>query len=172
MRWIFLDRITEIVAGERALGTKGTAASEDYFADHFPGFPVVPGVVQLEALAQLSGKLIEVTVYEQERRWVWPIISIIRKAKFRRFVKPGHIIELESELVALREESAITRVRARCEGKPTTDAEMVFVFSPEDLDGVEAQERLERLERENLKILWPDYPAWAEQTRGPLEGAE
>jgi 3-hydroxyacyl-[acyl-carrier-protein] dehydratase len=160
MRWVFLDRIAELLPGEKARGFKGVAASEDFFADHFPGFPVLPGVLQIEALAQLSGKLIEVTVFQNDTRWVWPIISIVRKAKFRRFVAPGVALELTAELVELRDESAICKAAARLEGKVTTEAELVFVFNPGDLDTPEAQAKLERLERENLSILWPGYRAW------------
>lgn len=160
MRWVFLDRIVELVPGAKATGLKGVAASEDYFADHFPGFPVLPGVIQIEALAQLSGKLIEVTVFERQRRWVWPIISIVRKAKFRRFVTPGVGLELHCELLELRDESAICKAYTRLEGKVTTEAELVFVFNPGDLDTPEAQAKLERLERENLGQLWPGYKAW------------
>lgn len=165
MRWVFLDRITELVPGEKATGFKGVAGSEDYFADHFPGFPVLPGVVQIEALAQLSGKLIEVTVFSNDGRWVWPIISIVKKAKFRRFVTPGVALELNSQIVELRDESAICKAWTRLDGKITTEAEMVFVFNPGDLDTPEAQQKLERLERENLAQLWPGYKAWDKALR-------
>lgn len=166
MRWIFLDRITELVPGERARGLKGVASSEDYFADHFPGFPVVPGVVQVEALAQLSGKLVEVTLYEQQRRWVWPILSIVRKAKFRRFVQPGAALELETRLSELREESALCAVAARVDGLKTTEAELLFVFNPAGLDTDDAQARLEKVERRNLAMLWAGYAEWDARVRG------
>ena len=161
MRWCFLDRIDALQPGEAARGRKGVAGSEDYFADHFPGFPVVPGVVQIEALAQLSGKLIEVTLFDQEARWVWPILSMVRKAKFRRFVRPGDNLVLHSRLAELRDESAICQVHGEVDGRKHIDAELLFVFNPEGLDTDEAQQTLERLERQNLKLLWEGYPAWA-----------
>ncbi|MCA9526922.1 MAG: beta-hydroxyacyl-ACP dehydratase [Myxococcales bacterium] len=162
MRWWFLDRIDELVPGEHARGRKGVASSEDYFADHFPGFPVVPGVVQIEALAQLSGKLIEVTLFEQQRRWVWPILSMVRKAKFRRFVRPGDWLVLETRVMELRDESALCRVVSTVDGQRCTEAELLFVFNPRELDNSESQATLERVERENLRILWAGYAAWAE----------
>jgi len=162
MRWCFLDRIDELVPGERARGRKGVANSEDYFADHFPGFPVVPGVIQIEALAQLAGKLIEVSLYGPQRRWVWPILSIVRKAKFRRFVRPGDPLVLEVELVQLREESAFVKGLASVDGERATQAELVFVFNPGDLDTQTAQEKLEAMEREHLSYLWEGYHAWCE----------
>ena len=164
MRWVFLDRIDELIPGERAIGRKGVSGAEDYFADHFPGWPVVPGVVQIEALAQLSGKLVEVTVFDQERRWVWPILSMVRKAKFRRFVRPGDTIELRSTISELRDESAICMVRATVDGLPTTDAEILFVFNPGDLEEAFAQRQLETLERANLDQLWAGYTDWAAKT--------
>ncbi len=164
MRWVFLDRIDELIPGERAIGRKGVSGAEDYFADHFPGWPVVPGVVQIEALAQLSGKLVEVTVFDQERRWVWPILSMVRKAKFRRFVRPGDTIELRSTISELRDESAICKVRATVDGLPTTDAEILFVFNPGDLEEAFAQRQLETLERANLDQLWAGYTDWAAKT--------
>ena len=170
MRWVFLDRISEVVPGERIVGHKGVASSEDYFADHFPGYPVLPGVVQIEALAQVSGKLIELTVFERDRRWVWPIISIVKKAKFRRFVQPGCVLTLESTLTEIREESAICKTAAKIDGKITTEAELIFVFNPGSLSTPEAQAKLEQLERENLRQLWPGYPDWDARLRSPTEG--
>jgi len=161
MRWSFLDRIDELSPGTSAIGRKGCASSEDYFADHFPGFPVVPGVLQVEALAQLSGKLIEVTVFQNDRRWVWPILSMVQKAKFRRFVRPGDTLVLHSQIVALRDESARCKVRGEVDGQRVIDAELVFVFDPDRLGTDEAQQRLERLERENLGLLWAGYAHWA-----------
>ncbi len=167
MRWVFLDRIDELIPGERAVGRKGVGSSEDYFADHFPGWPVVPGVVQVEALAQLSGKLVEVTIFENERRWVWPILSMVRKAKFRRFVRPGDVIELRAELSELRDESAICKVKALVDGKATTDAEILFVFNPGNLEETFAQYELEKLERRQLKLLWDGYVDWAAANTDP-----
>ena len=166
MRWCFLDRIDELVPGERASGRKGVASSEDYFADHFPDFPVMPGVLQVEALAQLSGKLIEVTVFEQRGHWVWPILSMVKKAKFRRFVRPGDPLVLTSELHMLRDESAVCKVKAKVEGQVVSEAEILFVFNPENLDNQESQELLEKLERKNLGLLWDGYADWDKRMKG------
>lgn len=166
MRWIFLDRINELTVGESASGHKCVTSSEPYFADHFPSFPVVPGVLQIEALAQLSGKLIEVSVFELEGRWIWPILSMVRKAKFRRFVRPGEILHLHTKVKTLRGESALMTVHGTVDGQKTCDAELLFVFNPDDLESDEAQLRLERLERENLKGLWAGYETWSQRVDG------
>jgi hypothetical protein len=82
-------------------------------------------------------------------------------------VSPGVALELEASLVELRDESAICKAAARLDGKITTEAELVFVFNPGDLDTPEAQAKLERLERENLAQLWPGYKLWDAATREP-----
>ncbi len=163
MRWLFLDRINELEVGVRAEGHKCVTASEPYFADHFPSFPVVPGVVQIEALAQLSGKLIEVSVFEAAARWVWPILSMVKKAKFRRFVRPGDVLTLHAEIKVIRGESALVSVTGRVGDDKTCDAELMFVFNPDNLESNESQVLLERLERENLKNLWSGYEAWSDR---------
>lgn len=160
MRWILLDRIVEMEPGSRAAGLKAATRSEDFFADHFPGFPVVPGVLLLEALAQLSGKLLEVTILEQRHFWSWPIFSMADKVKFRRFVRPGDQVRLESEILSLSHESAQCRVRALVDGKPVTNAEQTFVFDPAGLDSDAGRARLEMHEREQLSVLWDGWKDW------------
>ena len=58
MRWLLVDRIDELVVGERVVGAKAFTYSEPFFQDHLPYFPVVPGVLMLESMAQIAGKLI------------------------------------------------------------------------------------------------------------------
>lgn len=129
-----------------------------FFADHFPGFPVVPGVILLEALAQLSGKLIGYSVRLNRGDWPFPILSMAQGVKFRRFVRPEEEIRLETRLVALRDESASVSVRALVDGRVTTTAEQVFVFNAVRLDDDQDAVRLEALERAELARLWPGYP--------------
>lgn len=163
MRWRMIDRIDEIVPGEKASAVKGVTLAEDYFEDHFPKFPVVPGVLVVEALAQLSGKLIELSVYEERGFWPFPVLSMVRNAKFRRFIRPGEQIRLEASLTEAREESAVCRVKASVDGKATTDAELLFVFDPEGLSDALDQEELQEIERRWLKMLWAGYPEWAKK---------
>jgi len=157
---MFLDRILEIETGRRAVGLKTASRSEDFFADHFPGFPVVPGVLLLEALAQLSGKLLELTILEERGFWSWPIFSMADKVKFRRFVRPGDLVRLETGLLSLAPESAQCRVRALVEGRVVAQAEQTFVFDPEGLGEEEDRRLLEEYEKKQFKILWDGWPGY------------
>ncbi len=171
MRWLFLDRIDEVSIGERILGVKAVGLAEDYFADHFPRFPVVPGVIVTEALAQLSGKLIELTVYEQRGFWPFPILSMVDKAKFRRFVKPGSVIQMQSTFIALRDESAQMRVQAVVDGLKTTTAELTFVFDPKGIPPDAAGGDIEVIERDFLRQIWPGYGDFLSASRKTLPEA-
>ena len=155
-----LDKIESITPGDAAVGHKAVTLAEDYFEDHFPNFPVVPGVLVLESLAQLAGKLVELTVYEEKDFWPMPILSMVQKAKFRKFIPPGSSIRLEVTLKDVREESARVVGTASVDGSTTTDVELIFVFDPDGLSAALSREDLERIERHWLKILWPGYADW------------
>ena len=88
MRFFLIDRITEINPGSTAKGLKAWSLDNEIFQDHFPGFPTVPGVLLTESMAQLSGILIEKSYYQEygDKNPVYPVLSIIQKAKFRSFV--------------------------------------------------------------------------------------
>lgn len=158
MRWGLVDRIDELVEGERAVAVRTWDPSLPLFQDHFPGFPVVPGVLTLEALAQVAGKLIGYTVRKQRGDWPFPILSMMDRVKFRRFIPPSVPCTLEITLTELREESARVKARALVDGKWRARAEQVFVFNAVAFDDPEEAARVENIERAELKRLWTDYP--------------
>lgn len=158
MRWLLVDGIDVLETGERAEGHKTWSADEAFFEDHFPQFPVVPGVLVMEALAQLAGKLIGYTVRQQRGDWPFPILSMMNNVKFRRFVKPEDRVTLEVRLTSLRDEMAGVSVRAKVGGKVHAQAEQVFVFNAVPLENDEDRATVEALERAHLKRLWPDCP--------------
>lgn len=164
MRWQLVDRIDTLISGERATGAKAFTLSEPFFADHFPGFPVVPGVLLLESMAQLSGKLIGYTVRKDRGDWPFPIFTMANGVKFRRFVRPGQVVELRTEFIALREESASMKVESRVDGKVVAQAEQTFVFNAVPLLDLAERVRVEGLERQALRLLWADYPAESGQS--------
>jgi 3-hydroxyacyl-[acyl-carrier-protein] dehydratase len=158
MRWLLVDGIDTLVVGERAAGHKTWSGDEVFFEDHFPSFPVVPGVLVMEALAQLAGKLIGYTVRQERGDWPFPILSMMNNVKFRRFVRPGDRVVLEVRLTSLREEMAGVSVRAKVDGKVHAQAEQIFVFNAVPLENDEDRATVEALERAHLKRLWADCP--------------
>jgi 3-hydroxyacyl-[acyl-carrier-protein] dehydratase len=157
-RWLLVDRIDSLEAGATVRGVKRFHPSERFFEDHFPGFPVVPGVLILEALAQIAGKLIGYSVRLERGDWPFPILSMMSGVKFRRFVRPDEEIQLEAKLVALRDEMADVRVRARVGGRVVAQAEQIFVFNAVPLEDPAELERLEAIEFGYLAQLWPGCP--------------
>ena len=114
MRWRLIDSIADLEPGDRINGVTRFSSDLPLFADHFPGFAVVPGVLLVESLAQLAGKLIEVTVKRDTGVWPFPILSMVREVKFRRFVAPDTEVLLEARLREVRPESAVVRGTVRC----------------------------------------------------------
>lgn len=158
MRWGLVDRIEVLEEGKRAVAVRTWDSSLPLFQDHFPGFPVVPGVLTLESLAQVAGKLIGYTVRKQRGDWPFPILSMMDRVKFRRFIPPDTPVMLEVALDSLRDESARVKVRALVDGKWRARAEQVFVFNAVAFDDPAETARVEAVERAELARLWADYP--------------
>ncbi len=100
MRFVLIDRITELQSGHSLVGIKNLSLAEEYLADHFPGFPVMPGVLMLEALTQAGAWLI------REKEDFAHSIVILKKAKtikYGSFVEPGRQLKLHVELISHEE---------------------------------------------------------------------
>ena len=158
MRWLLVDAIDELVVQEHVRGRKTYHPEEEFFQDHFPGFPVVPGVLIMESLAQLAGKLIGYSVLQTRGDWPFPILSMMNNVKFRKFIPPGTEISLEADLSSLRDEMAAVKVRARVGKRIHAQAEQIFVFNAVPLDDDVERQRVERIESLELQRLWKHCP--------------
>jgi 3-hydroxyacyl-[acyl-carrier-protein] dehydratase len=141
MRFFLIDRITEWNVGRHACGIKNVTLSEDFFNDHFPKYPVMPGVLILEALAQLAGLLLEASVEKESGRKIKALLSLVERAKFRQVARPGDTLELEARVLSLREEAGKAAVTARASGTIVAESEMMFVWTILDDPALEAQRR-------------------------------
>lgn len=125
--FLLVDKIIELEPATRIVGIKQVTINEPFFQGHFPGMPVMPGVLQIEALAQV-GAILALREFEDRSAKV-PLFSGIEKAKFRRPVVPGDTLTLE--VIALRTGSKVQKMRgiATVDGKVTTEAEILCVIA-------------------------------------------
>jgi 3-hydroxyacyl-[acyl-carrier-protein] dehydratase len=130
MRWLWIDRFVEFHPNERARAIKNLSLAEDYFAEHFPGYPVMPGALILEGLAQTGGILVGEANDFQEK----VVLAKIPWARFEREALAGEQLVYDVELLHLRPEGASVhgRVSAAAAGdnlsmaKPVAEAEIFF----------------------------------------------
>ena len=125
--FLLVDRIIELVPKERIVGIKQVTIGEQFFQGHFPGAPVMPGVLIVEALAQVGAILALREIENREQKLV--LFSGIERARFRQPVVPGDTLMLE--VVALRIGSRVQRMRgeAKVEGKVVAEAEIMSVVA-------------------------------------------
>jgi len=156
MRFILVDHIDSLELGRRAEGHKNIAPDEDYFRDHFPGYPIVPGVLILESLAQLGGRLVEASVRAADDRRVLPMLAKVEHAKFLHSVRPGDRLDLAVDVVAIADDAARVTGVARVGGRKACVAGIMYAM----LDVTKASDRLDPKEAAALHA-WSDK-VWRE----------
>jgi beta-hydroxyacyl-ACP dehydratase FabZ len=125
---LMVDRIVECDDEKRIVGIKNVTANEPCFQGHFPGMPVMPGVLQLEAMAQTGGILL-MRIGDTAGRI--PYFMAIDKAKFRRVVKPGDQMRIEAEIVSIRSKAMRLSARVRVDDAVASQAELMVMVTPE-----------------------------------------
>ncbi len=123
--FLMVDRVLKMEGDERAVGVKNVTINEAHFVGHFPGQPVMPGVLQIEAMAQLAGVLLMRNMKTADKL---PFLMSIDGVKFRRAVVPGDQLVLEAEVVRARGRSGEVRTRALVDGKVASQAVIRFML--------------------------------------------
>jgi 3-hydroxyacyl-[acyl-carrier-protein] dehydratase len=126
VRFILLDRILELHPGQRITAVKTFAPEEELFRDHFPGFPVVPGVLLTETMAQAAGKCLDMEDTTRGK----PMLVRITNANFREWVRPGQTITAFACIRSSRPQYAIADCQASVDGRTVASAELFFSFAP------------------------------------------
>jgi 3-hydroxyacyl-[acyl-carrier-protein] dehydratase len=129
VRYVLLDRITSLAPPASATGVKCVSLADDIFVDHFPGHPVMPGALIIEALAQLGGVLLEATMRQRGRSDLHALLTMIDKARFTRMVRPGDRRELEAHGMHASAAGGRGRAPARLDGAVAAEAELTFAFA-------------------------------------------
>lgn len=123
--FLLIDTIEELEPGVRALGKKCVSMNEPYFQGHFPGNPVMPGVLIMEALAQVGAVAI---LSQPEWKGKTAYFAGIDKAKFRRKVLPGDVLMLEMTIIKVKGPVGVGKAVATVDGKVAAQAELTFAI--------------------------------------------
>jgi len=128
VRFVLVDRITELEPGKSVAAEKTLSPQEELFEDHFPGFPVVPGVLLVEMMAQAAGKCLDAEQRSRGRA----MLAQIRSASFREWVRPGETAEIRATVQRSQDSIATVRCRVQVAGRDACSAELLFAFVPRD----------------------------------------
>lgn len=128
MRFILVDRIRALEPGKSIRAEKTLSPDEELFQDHFPGFPVVPGVLLTEMMAQATGKCLDA----ERRPRGKPMLAQIRSASFREWVRPGETAEIVVAILNSQDDVATARCHVEVAGRKVCSADLLFAFMPRD----------------------------------------
>ena len=112
---LLIDRVVEIVRAKRIVAIKNVTINEPFFAGHFPGYPIMPGVLIIEAMAQAGAALLFNEVSERDDKLL--VFTGIERARFRRPVVPGDQLRIEVDVLAFRQTAGRLQGKAYVDGK-------------------------------------------------------
>jgi len=130
--FLMVDRVLEMEVGKRIKAMKNVTANEPHFQGHFPGEPIMPGVLMLEALAQMGGILIRYSTGFFGEAEIF--FASIEKARFRHPVRPGDTLILEGEIVGKKGPFWKIKARALVEDRVAVDAELMGVLKEKKVE--------------------------------------
>ena len=127
--FLLVDRVVEVEVGKRIVAIKNVTVNEPFFAGHFPGYPIMPGVLLCEAVVQAGGILARLTSTEvDDQAQMLAMLTSLDRVRFRQKVTPGDQLRLEVE--AVRRRGAFWKMRgvARVDEKTAAELEFTVVF--------------------------------------------
>jgi len=129
---LLVDAIIELEP-ERIVGIKDVTVNEPFFAGHFPDFPVMPGVLILEAMAQVAGVLVLKSIPDRKSKLV--LLASVEQAKFRRPVFPGHQLRIEMKVTRRKASVAKMHGQATVDGVVMAEAELMCKLADREITG-------------------------------------
>jgi 3-hydroxyacyl-[acyl-carrier-protein] dehydratase len=126
--FLLIDRVVEFEPTKRIVAIKNVSINEPFFQGHFPGYPIMPGVLVVEAMAQAGGMIMMAEIPDREKKLV--VFTGIERAKFRRPITPGDQIRIEVEVLSMRTRAGRIQGRALVDGKLACEATLTCQVVP------------------------------------------
>lgn len=123
MRFTLIDRVVELEAGKKITAVKNLSMAEEYLADHFPGFPVLPGVLMLEAMTQAAAWLIRAS---EDFKHSMVVLREARNVKYNKFVEPGQTLSVVAELIERSDVEAKFKTHGEVDGEQAVSARLTL----------------------------------------------
>lgn len=121
MRWLLIDKILECEPGVSAVGVKTFPRNDEIFIDHFPGFPIVPGVLQIEMIAQMAGKCAAMST-----GGILPVLGAVKSAKFYRNINPGDRCVIKAKVTKITKSYILGEGEIEVDGQKCSAASILF----------------------------------------------
>jgi len=123
--FLLVDKIKELEIGKRVVGIKNVTANEEFFNGHFPDYPVMPGVLQLESAAQVGAvALLSMPEYKGKIAF----FAGVEKCRFRKQVRPGDTLHIEVDVLSIRRNIGKAKAVITVDGQTTMEAEIMFAI--------------------------------------------
>ncbi|MGQ9504119.1 MAG: 3-hydroxyacyl-ACP dehydratase FabZ family protein [Thermogutta sp.] len=157
MRFCLIDRITSLEPGREITAVKALSLAEEYLADHFPDFPVLPGVLILEALTEAAAWLIRVSENFQHS------IVLLKEAKrvrFGQFIEPGQTLHMKVEIISQDERHTEVKAEGRLDGRHSVNARIVlerYNLAERDPSCRSLDDSIKRDLKKLFRIIAPDW---------------
>src|SRR6185295_367306 len=123
--FLLVDKVVELDGYRRAVGIKNVSYNEPFFQGHFPGQPIMPGVLQIEAMAQLAGVLL---MRKAENSQKLAVLLSIDQCKLRKTVVPGDQLRIEAEALKIKSRTAHVYTKCSVDGNLVSEAQMKFMI--------------------------------------------
>jgi 3-hydroxyacyl-[acyl-carrier-protein] dehydratase len=123
MRFSLIDRIESIEPGAKITAVKALSMAEEYLADHFPGFPVMPGVLMLEAMTQAGAWLVRTS---EDFAHSMVVLKEAKGVKYGQFVEPGQTLHVTAEILSQNDRETVIKARGVVEGRVSVNGRLVL----------------------------------------------
>ena len=154
MRFHLVDRVDKICYNKYIQGVKCITLADDVFDEHFPGYPIFPGSLILEGLAQMGGSFFELIFKNEGRKNVRSVLSIVNKMKFKKPVVPGDRLIYTSTIVSISQEYGVADVKAEIDGEIIASGNLLFSFvNVQNTTLQDSRDEIHGLFMKNVKIV-------------------